>query len=94
MSNFTSAIIAAVIIAVVSAVVEWLLGVLGIRVGGGIIGAIVWLIISAVVLIISARILPGFAVEGFTGAIIAAIAIAVLYWIINLIFPGATSPMP
>ncbi len=81
--NFTSAIIAAVVIAIVSWVIYLLLGLLGITVGGGILGAIVVLIIAAIVLMISDRFVPGMEVHGFTGAIIAAIAIAVVSWIIT-----------
>jgi putative membrane protein len=46
------------------------------------IGAIVALIIAAVVLLISDRILSGLEVDGFVGAIIAAIAIAVVHWLV------------
>ena len=78
--SFGSAIIAAIVIAIVSWIVAWLLGLLGITIGGGILGAIITLIIAAVVLLISDRFLPGMQVAGFTGAIIAAIAMAVVYW--------------
>ncbi len=81
--SFTSAIIAAVVIAIVSWVIYWVLGLLGITVGGGILGAIIVLIIAAVILMISDRFVPGMEVHGFTGAIIAAIAIAVVSWIIT-----------
>ena len=51
--------------------------------------AIILLIIAAVVLLISDKILPGLKVEGFLGAIVAAIAIAVVswlvYWLLGLI---------
>lgn len=81
-SGFGAAFIAAIVIAVVAAVVVWLLGVLGITIGGGILGTIVYLIVAAVVLMISDRFVPGMSVHGFTGAIVAAIAIAVVYWIL------------
>ena len=80
--GFGAAIIAALVIAVITAVVGWLLGVLGITIGGGILGAIIALIIAAVVLMLSDRFVPGMEVKGFTGAIIAAIAIAVVSWIV------------
>jgi putative membrane protein len=80
--GFGAAIIAALVIAVVTAIIAWLLGLLGISVGGGILGAIVALIIAAVVLLLSDRFVPGMEVKGFTGAIIAAIAIAVVGWIV------------
>ena len=76
------AIVAAIIIAVVSWRIYWLVGLRGITIGGGLLGAIITLIIAAVVLLISDKILPGMAVSGFGGAIVAAIAIAVTTWII------------
>jgi putative membrane protein len=82
-ASFTSAIIAALVIAVVSAVVLWLLGLIGIGGGAGLIGAIVSLIIAAVVLLISARFVPGMQVNGFSGAIIAANGLAVVSWILS-----------
>ena len=80
--GYGAAIIAALVIAVVGAVILWLLGLLGITIGGGILGAIVALIVAAVVLLLSDRFVPGMQVKGFTGAIIAAIAIAVISWIV------------
>jgi putative membrane protein len=82
-ANFTSALIAAVVIALVGAVVIWLLGALGINPGGGWFGTIVYLIVAAIVLMISDRFVSGMTVNGFGGAIIAAIAIAVVYWIVT-----------
>jgi putative membrane protein len=81
-SGFGAAIIAALVIAVVTAVIVWLLGLLGITAGAGILGAIIGLIIAAVVLLLADRFVPGMQVKGFTGAIIAAIAIAVVSWIV------------
>ena len=80
--SFTSAIIAALVIAIVTAVVMWLLGILGITFGTGWLGAIVALIVSAIILMISDKFVSGMKVHGFGGAIIAAIAIAVINWII------------
>ena len=80
--GYGSAIIAAIVIAIVNAIVFWLLGLLGISVGGGFWGVIVLLIIAAVVLLLSDKILPGMKVDGFLGAIIAAIAIAVVSWLL------------
>ena len=64
----------------------WLLGLLGITIGGGLLGAIVLLIVAAVVLMLSDKFVPGMEVKGFSGAIIAAIAIAVVSWIISWLF--------
>ena len=84
--GYGAAIIAALVIAVVGGVVLWLLGLLGITIGGGLLGAIVLLIIAAVVLMLSDKFVPGMEVKGFSGAIIAAIAIAVVSWIISWLF--------
>jgi putative membrane protein len=83
--SFGSAILAAIVIAIVAAIITWLLGLLGISLGTGILGAIVALIVAAVVLLISDKFLPGLEVRGFGGAIIAAIAIAVIFWLISLL---------
>ena len=84
--GYGAAIIAALVIAVVGGVVPWLLGLLGITIGGGLLGAIVLLIVAAVVLMLSDKFVPGMEVKGFKGAIIAAIAIAVVSWIISWLF--------
>ena len=80
--GFGSAIIAAAVIAIVGGAVMWLLGALGITIGGGLLGLIVFLVVAAVVLLISDRFLPGLSVNGFSGAIIAAISIGVVSWLI------------
>jgi putative membrane protein len=84
-ANFTSAIVAAAVIAIVSWLISWLLGQLGVTFGGGLLGAIIHLIIAAIVLMISDRFIAGMRVAGFTGALIAAIAIGVVGWLTGLI---------
>jgi putative membrane protein len=74
-TGFGSAVIAAIVIAVVGAVINWLLGALGISFVGGLLGTIVYLVVAAIVLMISDRFVAGMKVNGFGGAIIAAIAI-------------------
>jgi putative membrane protein len=81
-TGFVGAIVAAIVIGIVSWLVMWLLGLLGITIGGGWLGAIVLLIISAIVLLIADRFVPGMKVNGFVGAIVAAIAIAVVSWLL------------
>jgi putative membrane protein len=84
-SGFGAAFIAAIIIAIVAGLINWLLGALHITIGGGLLGAIVNLVIAAIVLLVSGRIVPGLKVKGFLGAIIAAIAIGVVYWLAALL---------
>ena len=50
---------------------------------GGLLGTIIYLIVAAVVLMISDRFVSGMTVNGFGGAIIAAIAIAVVNWLVT-----------
>jgi putative membrane protein len=81
-TGFGAAIIAAIVIAVVGAAINWLLSLLGITIGGGLLGALVYLLVAAVVLMISDKFVPGMKVNGFGGAIIAAIAIGVVSWLV------------
>jgi len=81
--GFGSAFIAAIIIAIVGGLINWLLGVLGISIEGYWLAAIIQLIIAAVVLMISDRLLKGMRVAGFVGALVAAIAIGVVYFLIG-----------
>ena len=79
-SGFGPAFIAAIVIAVLNALVAWLLGVLGLTIGSGFVGAIINLVIAAVVLMVAGNFVKGLVVKGFTGAVIAALAIAAVGW--------------
>lgn len=84
-TSFVSALIAAAIIAVVA----WLIGLVlpdSWTQGAGWIPALLSLLVSAVVLLISDRFLPGMKVSGPVGALVAAIAIAVLSWLVAWLF--------
>ena len=81
--GYVDEIIAAIVIAVVTAMVFWLLGLLNITIGGGLLGWIVMVVIAAVILRFSDRFLPGMEVHGFKGAIIVAIGIGVVSWIMS-----------
>ena len=83
--GFGSALIAAIVIAVLAGIITFILGLAGIMDGGGLIGGIVHLIISATVLMISGRLLPGLKVNGFAGALVASIAIGAVYWLGGLL---------
>ena len=84
-SGFGPAYIAAFVIAAVSWVISWLLGVLGINIGGGFLGALIHLVVAAVVLMISDRFVKGMRVNGFVGALIGALAMAVVAWLVTLL---------
>jgi putative membrane protein len=82
--SFTSAIIAGLVIGIIAGIVSWLLGLLGISLGqGGLLSWIVSIIVAALVLMFGASFLPGLKVNGFGGAIIAAIAIGVVGWLVQ-----------
>ena len=81
--SFGSAVMAALVIAIVGGLVVWALGIFGITLSGGLLAALVNLIIAAVVLMIADKFLPGMEVHGFMGAIIAALAIGVVGWAVT-----------
>jgi putative membrane protein len=81
--SFGSALAAAAVIAIVGGLVAWLLGLLGISFGAGLLAAIVALIVAAVVLLVSDKFLPGMEVHGFMGAIVAAVGIGVVGWLVT-----------
>jgi putative membrane protein len=81
--SFGSALAAAAVIAIVGGLVAWLLGLLGITFGAGLLAAIVALIVAAVVLLVSDKFLPGMEVHGFMGAVVAAVGIGVVGWLVT-----------
>ena len=81
-SGFVPALIAAVVIAVASPLVLWILGLIGLSLGG-FIGAVIHLIIAALVLMFAGNVVKGLKVKGFIPALIAAVAIGVVSWLIN-----------
>jgi putative membrane protein len=81
--GFVPAMIAAIVIAVVGGIIAWILEIVGIRIGGGILGAIINLVIAAIVLLLSGKLFKGLQVNGFGGAIVGAIGIGVVTWLIN-----------
>lgn len=82
-ASFGGALIAAAVIALVSGLISWLLGVLGLTIGGGFFGGLISLVVAAVVLLFSDRFVSGMKVNGFMGAIIAALGIGVVGWLAN-----------
>jgi putative membrane protein len=82
-SGFGSAFMAALVIAVVGGVVSWLLSIFGISMTGGFWAALINLVVAALVLMISDKFLPGMEVKGFGGAIIAALAIGAVGWLVT-----------
>lgn len=64
--------------------VFWLLELIGIdpSSAAGTPGLLVMLVVSAVILLIADRFLSGLKASGFVGAIVAAVAIAVVSWLL------------
>lgn len=87
--SFRGAFWAALAIAVVNAIVTWILNAVGFSAGTGIIGLVVNLVIAAVVIYLAAGFVPGFRVKGFTGALIAAVAISLVTWGLLVLVGGA-----
>jgi len=81
-SGFGPAVVAAVVISVLSWLVVWLLGALGLGFGG-FLGAIINLVIAALVLMFAGNMVKGLKVKGFVPALIGAVAIAVVSWLID-----------
>jgi putative membrane protein len=82
-SGFGPAFMAAIVISVASYLIIWLLGVLGLSFGGGFMGAIIHLIVAALVLMFAGNMVKGLRVKGFVPAVIGAIAIAFVSWLID-----------
>jgi putative membrane protein len=81
-SGFGPAYVAAIVIAVLNGLVVWLLGALGVTIGGGFLGAVILLVISAIVLLLAGNFVKGLVVKGFMGALIASVAIAAVGWLV------------
>ena len=84
--GFMSAVWAALVIAIVSIVIIFLFNLIpfvqNLDQMQGLIGALIVLIVSAIVLMVSDKFLSGMTVHGFSGAIIAAVAIGVIQWLL------------
>ena len=83
--GFGSAFLAAIVIAIVAGLVTWLLSLAGVQDSEGLIGGIVHLVISALLLMVCSRFLPGLKVDGFVGALTASFAIGAVYWLGGLL---------
>ena len=82
--GFGAAFIASAVITIVAGVINWLLRTIGISVGNtNLLGALISLVVAAVVLLISDRFVKGMKVNGFVGAIIAAISYGVIAWLLQ-----------
>ena len=81
--GFGPAFIAAIVIAAIGFIFSAIGAQLGINTGGGLIGALINLIIAALVLMLAGDLVRGLRVKGFIGALIAALAIGVVSWLVT-----------
>jgi putative membrane protein len=84
-NGFGSAVIAGMVVAFLAGIITVILGLAGIEFGEGLVGGIVHLVISAIVLMVSSKVMSGLKVKGFAGALVASIAIGVVYWLGGLL---------
>jgi len=90
--SFGAAFVAALVVAVISAGAQWLLWELRIFVPGGMAGTIVNVLVAAVVLLLAGNVVQGMKVRGFSGALIAAVAMAVVsYFVTAALSPFLTT---
>ena len=82
--GFGAAFIAAIVITIVGIVIRSVLASIGVPDPGGIVGFVVRLIVAAILLMLADKLLPGLEVRGFKGALIAALAISVISWVLGL----------
>lgn len=81
--GFGSAMIAGLFIGIVNGLVDMF--VPGTT---GLIGAVIDLVLAAVVIYVAGAVLKGLVVEGFVGAIVAALAIAVIGYLLAMLLGG------
>jgi putative membrane protein len=81
--SFGAALLAALVIALVAGVLGWVFSLFGFTLGTGLLAALINLVVAAIVLIISDKFLSGMEVHGFMGAIVAAIAIGAVGWVVT-----------
>lgn len=84
-SGFGSAMVAGLLIGFLSNLVAAFLSL------EGVIGAIVNLVIAAVVIFACGKVLKGLTVDGFAGALVAAVSIAVINYLVGFVLITVTS---
>ncbi|HHY06363.1 MAG TPA: phage holin family protein [Clostridia bacterium] len=56
------------------------------------LGTLIRFLVSAIVLLVVSWLIPGFSVAGFTGAVVAAIVIALLGWVVEKLLGDKVTP--
>jgi len=83
--NFTTALIAALILGIVNAIIRPILVILTLPINLFTLGLFTF-IINAALLLLVARVVQGFSIEGFASALIAALILWIVSLITNLLF--------
>jgi len=91
--GFVTAFIAAIVINIFAIAIGYGLAAVGVPNPGGIVGFVARLIVAAVLLMIADKLLSGLTVHNFKGAIIAALAISVISWILGLFLAAMGIPL-
>jgi uncharacterized membrane protein YvlD (DUF360 family) len=78
------ALVAGIVIALAGGVISWLLDCLKLSIPKGLLRFVVNVLLGAVVLFIGANLIPGLTVNGFAGALFAALAIGVMSWLLSI----------
>jgi uncharacterized membrane protein YvlD (DUF360 family) len=78
------AFVAGIAIALMGGLITWLLGRLKLSIPNGLLRFVVNALLGAVVLFFGASLIPGLTVNGFAGALLAALAIGVMSWILSI----------
>lgn len=84
--GFVPAFLAALVIAILNYLIIWLFRSTSLGATGW-WGSLVSLIVAAIVLYTAGAWIKGMRVKGFVGAIVGAVAIGVVAWLLNMIFP-------
>lgn len=87
-AGFGPAFMTGFIIALLWLFATWLWNLIGYTPAGGISGAITHLLLTAAFLYAIRNSVSGLKVNGFTGALIAAAAIAIITWLANFVLAG------
>lgn len=81
--GFGPAFLTAIVISVFNGLANWFYDVINFTPEGGWAGAVTHLVLAAGFLIAAGSLVKGLRVKGFTGALIAAVAIAAVGWLIG-----------
>lgn len=81
--GFGPAFLTAIVIAVFTSLANWFWGIIGYTPEGGWLGAVTHLILAAGFLVAAGSLIKGLRVKGFSGALIAAVAIAAVGWLVG-----------